>query len=344
MALLEDGQRPLAEATLNQAMQRFPRESMLKVVLAQFYQQTGRSEQSAYELEALARVRPEGAALLLLAGERDLAAGENLQARLLAKRLRDQYPDDAFAVTGAIALFKLLDDPADAQMVLTRTLGPNIAAPLTRADVLLEAARLAVDDNQLDEARAALSEILLENPSCRPAYQFLGKLYVQQAEWGNALAVYRAACGHWPDDAEFTLALARTARQAGNLADAQAAYRVASALPAVAAEAWLELGAVAQQLGDLAQARHAWQQAAMLPAGKLRATWLLLQTGDDTPAARLATLATLRASRQAEDAARKSRWREELSRRNLTATDDELHALLLLAPDLLDQAVGLPPG
>lgn len=338
-ALLTAGRATEAEKLLLDARQRFPQETILVPILVNAYQAEQRLSWAADFTARLATQRPETVELLILAGERYLAANDPSQARIVARRLRDLYPGDIVAVHGAIGLYRQLDATADASITLTRYLGPNIASPFARSELLCEVARYAIEDHSLDEAEAALEESIRVDPDYRPAYLLLGKVYQQQEAWVNAQGCYRDGHARWPTDATLTLALARAAWKSGDLLEAIDAYRAATGLLDDAGP-WLELGAIYLQLGDVDRACECWHTAASSPAGLVHARLNLLVYDehvlpDAEGKAALTHLLSLLADARA---ARARHWRAALTARGLTATDDEIEQLLLLDGDLADPA------
>ncbi|HEY3377525.1 MAG TPA: tetratricopeptide repeat protein [Armatimonadota bacterium] len=338
MALLASGRAPEAETVITQAIRLFPQESMLQVMLAHVYSETGRLEDSAKLLCKLARRRPEAVELTLLAGERLIAGAQYESARQVANSLRDQYPMDVVAVHGAIQLFRQLFYTGEASLTLTRYLGPTMPAPFSHPELLATVAHYAAEENRLDEATTALREIFKVNPEYRSAYLDLGRFYLQQGQWSEATRIYREAATRWPQDTTFALALARVERASGNLPRAVADYRSAIAL-LNAADPWLELGDTYDRLEDRPHARECWQAAMRLPGGLARAQIALLSDAerDGTPA----SAAQLRAVVEALTSARvqcQAQWQSALATRGLTASAEELAALLTLAPDQPDPA------
>lgn len=328
-----------AEDLLENAIELFPEESMLRVVLVLLYRDTDRLQQAAQLTAELAYVRPERIELLLLATERYTRAGYITKAFPLAGELRAAGGKDPLALYAAVQSYRLLGATTEAHLTLIRNLGPNQPSPLPWEAIMLEVAGFAAEDNRLNEAVTALEEILKRNPASRPALTLLGKLYVQQGVWSEAVRVYTAALQQWPDDAEFTLQLARAARQGQNYPLALKSYERVAARYRVATP-WLERGEIYRMLGEEARAQQCWEQALLLPGGAIAGRLRLLASyeaaGDKARVAE--TLAQVLHDLTAARTARRSHWQEALTRRGLAPTADELDTLLLFEPDLADPA------
>jgi Flp pilus assembly protein TadD len=338
-ALVQSARLPEAEAVLKQAYSHAPTESMLALMLTLVYRSSERMALAADLTADLARTRPEAVELLWLAGERYVRAGYVGRAHMLACKLRDDFAGDAIAMHAAVDLFRQLGIPSEARLVLTRFLGPQAKAPVPTADLLLEIAHYAADDNRLIEAGTAIKELIKRYPASRDAYAYQGLLLEQQGEWTEVVRHYTAALERWRADPEFTLALARAAGQTGNYTLAQRTFQQATALMPTATP-WLELGELYQLRGDDTRARECWELAQERPGGAIRARVLLLnnyeRTDARTKAAELLT-STVHLL-ETERALRRTRWRTALETQGLTPSIEELDALLLLAPDLTDPA------
>ena len=338
--LVAGGRAAEAEPVITQAVAKYPRETLLRLVQAKVCLETNRRQKAAEITADVAPQRPETMELTILAGERFLAAGDSQQARAIARRLRDLYPSDLLALHGAVELFRQLFLPGDAMLTLTRYLGPNIASPISRPAILCEVARYSIEDHHLAAAVAAMEELLRVNPEYRPAYGILGKVHQQLGDWVAAVECYKEAHTRWPHDAALTLSLARAARETGDLNLAIDSYRAVTTLTR-SAQVWLELGEVYHILKDDDHARECWQTAATRPLGALRAQLNLLELPDSslTPAARTAILTRLLDTLNDERERHGKFWRGELAFRGITATDAEIAELLRLAEDLIDPAL-----
>jgi predicted Zn-dependent protease len=338
-ALLTAGRVVDAEELLKRAAVKFTDETMLKVLLAQLYRDTNRLVLSADTLAAVAKGRPESIELYQLAGERYMAAGYLPRAFTMACALRDAFPDDVVALHAAVELFRRQASYADARLVLTRYLGPAVDSPLQWEQIMLEVARYAIADNRPTEAIAALDEVLRRNYACRQAYEEMGRLYEQRGQWTEAMRLYAQAQLRWRDDVPFLMRTARTAREAGNYPLAAMCYQRVTTL-VKSPEAWLEWAELDLLEGNEAHAKTCWDTAATFPDGAVRAERALLAYYDrrkDAPNA-AAMLEALLTHLAAARAARLTEWKAALAAMRYTATDAELHALLLLEPTLVDPA------
>jgi len=338
-ALQANGAPEEAEAILKRGRELAPAETALGLQLSLLYRDTDRLSECAQLTAELAKTRPETVELYLLAGERFFRAGFIGQAYQIAVTLRDRYPKDLVATLGAVSLFHRLAVRDEARLTLTRYLGPNFPAPMSTTELLLLVAQYAADDNKLTDAVMALEETIKKVPNCREAYLQLGKLHQQQGNWNEAIRAYNRALALWPNDPEFSLALARVAWQAGNYPLAMALYRqLAAGMPT--ADALLELGTLYYRQGDEARAKECWETAKDRRGGQVRARLSLLsgyeREGDTDNAAKMRN--ELLTILNVERTTRAARWRTEIAAAGLTATDDEIDALLLLDPDLTDPA------
>jgi|GEM_PF-2568728 len=338
-ALLANGQAEDAENILTRARQLAPAESALTLQLSLLYRDTKRLGQCAEFTATLAKSRPENVELYLLAGERFFRAGYIQRTYQMACTLRDAFPADQTAMRGAAVLFHRLAARDEARLTLTRYLGPSFPSPVPIAELLLLVARYTVADNNLTGAVMALEESLKQVPDSREAYRQLGKLHQQQGNWNEAARVYQRALARWPNDAEFTPALARVSAQAGNYALAIALYKqAAEMLPT--AEPLLELGTLYDRQGDDIRARECWQAALARPGGQVSARLALFASyerhGETDRAQEMRE--TLRVALANERASRAAHWRSLITEAELTATSEEIDALLLLEPDLTDPA------
>jgi len=337
--LQADGNPAEAERVLRKAIALHPTETMLSLQLAKLYRDTGQLDKSADALIAVAKGRPERVELLALAGERYCRAGYVQQAYGTACALRDSYPGDMAAALAAAQLFRRLSARSEARLTLTRYLAPTFPTPLPKADILLCIARDAAADNRLSDATQALSELRTAFPQHRDGYRELGHLYLQQANWPEAIRCYQEALARWPEDGEFTLALARATAQSGNPAQAILLYRQAAAR-LTTAEPLLELGALYARQRDDARARDCWLAAQERPGGSIRARMSLLasyQASRETTAAAAVTQ-ELRSRLAGERQTRAARWQRLLTAAGYPPTPEEVDALLLLEPDLIDPA------
>lgn len=336
-ALQANGNPEEAEAILKRGRELAPAETALGLQLSLLYRDTNRLAECAELTVELAKTRPETVELYLLAGERFFRAGFIGQAYQIAVTLRDRYPKDLVATLGAVSLFHRLAVRDEARLTLTRYLGPKFPSPMTTADLLLLVAEYAAADNKLTDAVMALEETIKKVPDCREAYLQLGKLHQQQGNWSEAIRAYNRALSLWPNDPECSLALARVAWQAGNYPLAMALYRqLAAGMPT--ADALLELGTLYYRQGDEAHAIECWETAKDRRGGQVRARLSLLadyeRDGDADRAAKMRN--ELLVILNIERTTRAARWRTEIAAAGLTATDEEIDALLLLDPDLTD--------
>jgi len=350
VALQADGQADEAENILKRAMEYHPQETALALQLSLLYRDTEQDLLGAQLTEQLAKTRPENVELLILAGERYLRRGYIQRAYTIARTLRDAHPQNKAALFGAVQLFHRLAIRDEARLALVRYLGPSVPAAMPPAELLLHIAQFAMADNYLPDAAMALRDAIQKDPSCREAYRQLGGLYQQQGQWQEATAIYNQALTLWPRDAEFTLALARVAWQAGNDPLAIVLYRRAAALTP-SADPQLELGALYARQGDESRAQEYWLAAMLRPDGGVRARLRLLISYEQThePDRARAVETELRDLLANERAARTVRWTATLAAAGLAPTGEEIDALLLLEPDLIDpaalqQRVAPPPA
>ncbi len=337
--LLLAGKVQEAEELLSRAMTLFPQDTMLKLMLVQRYCATEKVPQAAQLTLELSKMRPETVPLLILAGERYYQGGFMQKAYDTAAMLRDNYPTDVVAIQGAIRLFRRLAALTEARGILTRYLGPNVKSPMGWTAIMLEIANYALESNQLPEAESALNELFKRDATYRPAYFALGRLRLQQRQWSEVIRLYTQALTRWPDDAELLLALARTAREAGNYDLALQTY-ARLRLRTMSAESWLEPADIYHILGDETTARTCLSNAVEQPGGGVRARLAMLISYEGAgEAERAATaLIELKTFLAAERERKAKAWKTFLATYSLTPTSEETEALLLMAPDLIDPA------
>lgn len=338
-ALVANGHTGEAEGILKNAISQYPDESLLKVALSLIFRDTNRLIQCADLTAVLAKERPETVELTQLAGERYWRAGNTTRVYTMAIKLRDDFTADVVAVRGAVQLFRRLSALPDARLVLTRYLGPSVKSPLTAPEVLVEVARFAAEDNRLPEAKLALEQALKQDATYRPAFSELGKLAMQEGQWAEAARIYVDALRCWPRNLELTLALARASRQAGNYPQAITVYQQATTLT-TSATPWLELGEVFHSQDDENRARECWLTAENHLDGVIPARVMLLTSyehaGDTAKAVEV--IDELIKALATERETRSKRWRGLFAAQGFTVTDEEINALLLLAPELTDPA------
>jgi Flp pilus assembly protein TadD len=336
-ALVAAGREKEAEELLLKACTMFPQESLLKLMLALRYRDTDRLQQAVQLTLETAKVRPEAVQLTILAGERYYAGGYLTKAYETAALLRDNYANDVVALQGAVQLFRRLGAFPEAKLVLTRLLSPNVKSPLGWTDIMLEIANAALESNQQAEANIALTEVFKHDQGVKSAYVMLGKLRQQQRQWSEATRLYQQALTRWPQEKAFLLALARTAREAGDYALAQQTYARAR-LTVTTAEPWLESAEISHNQGDVYGARELYRAAQTRPGGSIRARLALLISyeGMDEPDRATESLEELKSVLSTEREQRVKHWQDVLADYNLTITADERNALLLMDPTLID--------
>ena len=339
-ALWTTGRKTEAEELLKRALQQSPQDAVLPLLLARMYRDSNRLLESAELIAGLvAKERVDNVELLSLAGERFARAGYVQRAFSIAGTLRDQYPGDLLALQASIQLFRRVSATAEARLALTRYLGPGTSSPFPSLDIMLQFARLAAEDNRLEEATQALEEVVKGRPTCREAYVQLGRLYLQQGAWATARRLYDTATKHWPNDPVFILAKGRAAAQEGNLPLAVASFTLAATLQPDA-DPDLELGAVYRRLANETKARECWLAAQARPGGHIRAQVNLLGSYERAGETALysKTLDSVLKQLLVERETRLAHWRQALTEQGLTATADEMDALLLLDTELTDPA------
>lgn len=327
-----------AETLLTSLLAEYADETILQVLLANIYSETSRPGQAAILTERLATIRPETATLQLLAGERYLASGQKGHALHMAIEMQ-HHPDDLTAALGAVYLFNEVEDGWNANITLTRYLGPNVAPPMPRAEVYGEIAHAALQANHLNDALVALHELLKDDPNYKPAYQQIGLILTQQQQWNEAITIYRDACVRWPHDRFFKLFLARASRDSGDLLQAIAHYQALSK-QVDDADPWLEMGDVYRLLGDEETARDCWLRAETYASGELSASVRLLTSYQQS--AQLDKVNSLLRQLQHLLPLGRDQYQNDcqraLNKYHITASSDELEALFQLVPQFIDAA------
>jgi Flp pilus assembly protein TadD len=135
-----------------------------------------------------------------------------------------------------------------------------------------------------------------------------------------------------------TLALARTALQAGNIPLAITTYKDALQLTD-SSDTWIELGEAYSRIGNTQQARNAWQQAITRQPGNIRAYHNLyiayLNAADPHAPDVLTQLLTINTAERTRIG---QQWHSALSEHNLAASAEEIDTLLNLSPQVINPA------
>jgi tetratricopeptide (TPR) repeat protein len=237
---------------------------------AQALAQAGRFAEAAPVLDRVLALRPGDPAALYLAGISAHAAGRPLVAE---RRLRDaevvvpHAPEVLFAL-GNLHLER--GDAAAAESAYRRALAHSPGFGLCRQAL----ARALTFQDRLDEAEAALAEILRADPHGADAAVALATLRLSRDDRGGAESLLRRVASSAPAFGRAHFLLADLARRNGAIETAAAAYRRSLALEAGNAFAWQGLGLILAAAGLAAAAKTLRTALALAPADDV--SWFTL--------------------------------------------------------------------
>jgi tetratricopeptide (TPR) repeat protein len=160
------------------------------------------------------------------------------------------------------AALQALGALGSAAAILTRIgENPNRAlAPEVRATILEDAARLWLDAERPDLARAILDQLPRVTPDTAARLMLRARAEAAEADWPAALATLDAILAADPSDATARALRAAALRRSGDPEAAQAeAARALTASPDLA-EALFEAGAAAAERGDAETAEAHWMR------------------------------------------------------------------------------------
>lgn len=156
--------------------------------------------------------------------------------------------------------------------------------PTLRSEALASKGFFLERTHDLDAAREAYAAALEKSPTA-PLYARLGRLLATMQRLDESMAVLETGLGHFAEHRDLRLALGRTLREGGDLAEAE---RVLGSLVAEApdfAPAWSQLGWTRIELGNVRGAEVALQNALRADAPSNEARYLVaklaLLRGDD---------------------------------------------------------------
>lgn len=146
-----------------------------------------------------------------------------------------------------------------------------------RAQELLDAAKKAVDEANLEDAEKIYLEVIKINPGNFAAYQGLGNIYIKKESWKDAREVFDYMTKTWPQNDEAFALLALVEEVDGNLEKAKDLYLHALSINNKALDYHLNLAEVYLQLDDKEKALSTLQKAQALEPNNPKVLDQLLQ-------------------------------------------------------------------
>jgi tetratricopeptide (TPR) repeat protein len=188
-AYMANGEPSLAEQALHAAVDAAPRDTGIRIELAQLLLRTGRADQSVAMLEEAVRNAPADAQLREVLVRAYVAKSDFVAARGAADDLKTLRPDSAagFYLAGLIA--QAQQRPDDAQKEFERALALQPKA----FDALLALARLDLARGRGDQAVVLVKDAVARNPDNALAMSLLGEIYLEQKNLPLALETLNAA-------------------------------------------------------------------------------------------------------------------------------------------------------
>jgi tetratricopeptide (TPR) repeat protein len=301
--------------------------------LALVHLQTGETAEALTILTALAGRHPKDVPLRQLLTQALLASGQPEQAVQELEEARATAPDDpelAFLLASGYLRLKKVDAAARLFTAIVK------ARPLAQTYVLI--GRTYRDAGEYDRARAALRTALQQDPKVRRAHYYLGTVAVLEGGvvgLDEAIAEFERELALAPEDPITNLRLGMALVEAQRPRDALAPLERAVRAGSPPADAFHYLGRCRLALDQPAEAVPALRRALDLSSGPvvdelrlLGIHYLLAQA--------------LRASGDADGAARHFAAAEQLSARRAQTSRERLASYMATAEDTAAPAVPLP--
>jgi putative PEP-CTERM system TPR-repeat lipoprotein len=245
-----------AEASLRESLQVAP-SAAAHLELARVLAATGRQPEADRQLEAALALEPDDAEALLMQAMRLLADGETRGAEPLLARALEQGQAEGQVLVQAAAIGTLAElDLAAGRIPEAERRAAELQKVVgDQTDVRYLRARIALEQRDLEKAKAELQEILAADKTFAPAQRLLGAIYTLENQFDLAEMFLRPVVVGNPDDL-FTRRLLATVLLARN--------RPAEALPLLENVAAPDeesrevllgmMGQASLQLGDVARA------------------------------------------------------------------------------------------
>ena len=208
-ALVAQGKREEALATLDQMHKDFPGDVEVRAQRAQLWSESGKAEKldaALLEFQAIIKQDPGNAGLRYAAGQAYLRKGNTPDARvsfLEAARLRTDFLPPRLELS-QLALNQ--QQPLEAIRFAEEILKVD---PANAAGKLFRSAGL-IGANRLPEARAALRELLRDYPQSRDVQLQMGMLEINERKFADAEATFRKLADFPDNDPRVALGLAST--------------------------------------------------------------------------------------------------------------------------------------
>ena len=213
-------------------------------------------------IDAYLAREPKSAAALFDAGWVSEKRGDAKAAADYYKRAVESEPAHVGAALNLTRLLK--DKPAEAEKVLRAALSKRADDPR-----LLNAfASVLRVEKKLDEADAAVRQVLVRHPADADAYRNLAAIEADRGHVRLAESALNNARKLDDKDAGILNSLGLLAMRRDDVTAARAYFEQATQLDASFAPAWANLGAIALQYRDYAAAEQAYGKAVQLDANK----------------------------------------------------------------------------
>jgi arylsulfatase A-like enzyme/Flp pilus assembly protein TadD len=166
-----------------------------KLMLANSYRKTGRTEEAKALLDSILRDHPDNAVALVTMANILLEEGRYDEVTALANRVLSVDDRNTQALELLAGIHMKDNDHAAALALLKKAV--EIQPKLTRNRLNLAAANVGL--GRFSEAERLLAEILAQKPEFPIAHFHLGLLYEEQGRFAEACAAYSKELGHYPN-------------------------------------------------------------------------------------------------------------------------------------------------
>ncbi|MEZ5566618.1 MAG: PEP-CTERM system TPR-repeat protein PrsT [Gammaproteobacteria bacterium] len=251
-----------AEAALRQSLAVQPT-AAAHVELARVLGATNRQSEADTELAAALKLEPDDPEALLMEGLRVLAGGDRKRAEPLLDQALERGRAEKQTAVQAMALGTLAElDLAARNFDAAGKRADELAGVVgNQPDVRYLRARVALEQKDLERAKAELQEILATSKNYTPAQRLLGAIYTLENQFDLAEMYLRPVLAANPDDL-FARRLLATVHLARNRpAEALPLLDNVTAPDAESRESLLAMqGQASLQLGDVARAISIFQE------------------------------------------------------------------------------------
>lgn len=245
-----------AEAALRESLQLLPT-TEAHLELARLLAATSRQPEADQELAAALKLEPDDAEALLMQGLRLLTTGEQARAEPVLNQALVRGRAEGNALVQAAALGTLAELDLVAKRFAAADQRADELAKLVgkQPDVRYLRARIALEQRDVERAKAELQEVLAANNTFAPAQRLLGAIYTLENQFDLAEMYLRPVVVANPDDLFARRLLATVLLARNRPAEALPLLENVTAPDAESREALLTMmGQASLQLGDVARA------------------------------------------------------------------------------------------